>query len=122
MIDDENQTLFAQDEPMIEAGQPTAADEVAGVGAAKPRMSTAKFVLILVGVMLVLLLLVAAVAKGMPRRQVAQVAPAPSSTPSSQAQSELQTTFALLHDDVVNADPSVNDLPVPPVDFKLSLK
>jgi hypothetical protein len=122
MIDDENQTVFAQDEPMIEAGNPAPADSPNGEATpVKPRMSTAKFALLLGGIMLVLLILVAAVAKSMPQRQVAQMVPSPSPSPVTQAQTDLQTTFALLHEDVVNADPSVNDLPVPPIDFKLNM-
>ncbi|HZZ99069.1 MAG TPA: hypothetical protein VFG51_03990 [Candidatus Saccharimonadia bacterium] len=122
MIDDENQTVFAQEEPMIE--HQTAGDVPTGVAGAaipKKKMGLAKFAVIVIGIMFVLLILVGLAAKRSPVQRAGTPSPSPSAGTNPQAQSELETTLNLLHEDVAKADPSINDLPIPPLNYKLTL-
>lgn len=123
MIDDENQTVFAQEEPMIE--HQTASDVPAGEGGAavapKKKMSPVKLAVIVIGIMFGLLILVGLAAKRMPTQRTAAPSPSPIAGTNAQTQTELETTLNILHEDVAKADPSINDLPIPPLNYKLTL-
>lgn len=122
MLENENQTIFAQEEPFMEPTQVPPLETVPGqVAPKKPRNKGLLILLAIVGLLFVSLLVVAMT---MPRG-IQQLIPEPSPTPNQeqqQRQNELDEKLELLREDMLKADPAINDLPVPPIEFELTLE
>lgn len=121
MIDQENQTVFAQEEPLMERSFTPEEETTEAVvdPKKKQRVKLLQIGATLFGLLFVSLLVVTMI---MPRQLSTQRAtPTPSITTTQQQQNDIEAVLQLLHEDIVKADPSLNELPIPPIDFKLNL-
>ncbi len=116
-----NQTLFGNQEPLLQKSSRTFAKHDDFVVAA-PKKPMNKMVVLAgsMGAILVLLLVALAILK--PRTTATQVTASPSANPVTQAtKSQFQARLDELSSDLQDADPSKMDLTVPPVDMNLTL-
>lgn len=116
-----DQTQFSAEEPLYEAvSLPT--KPVADEPAIKPKgLSKQQLILIAVGLVAVLILIITLAASMMTRPEVSkEIEPTQSTTP--QQSDALQQRIDTLRTQVQAADPSLDALPLPPVDLELRLE
>lgn len=120
MNDSENQTQFIEEQPMWqqEKSVPTVPTPPTDPLVPEKKQFPVKKVLALgVGVCFLLFILVLMVTgKGKNSLNITEPSPSPK---TSQQLSDFQKSLQLFHTDVERADPTVNDLPYPPVNTNL---
>ncbi|MBI5151399.1 MAG: hypothetical protein HZA34_02375 [Candidatus Pacebacteria bacterium] len=120
MNDSENQTQFIEEQPMLQQEKSVTAIPTPPIDSLIPEKKQFPIKKVFVfggGVCLLLFILVLMVmGKGKNSLKITEPSPSPKTT---QQLSDFQKSLQLFHTDVERADPTVNDLPYPPVNTNL---
>ncbi len=120
----ENQTQFAEEQPLLEAEHIPTSATPSDISREKPKHSIKKIALFGSLAFLFLILILAIAMRMTMRREGLRITELASPSPIAEKQvpSQLQQTLDLLHEDVEKADPSRNDLPFPPISFEIYIQ
>lgn len=121
MSDGNDQTQFMEDQVLWQKPTTPEVPLVPTEGAVSPPKKKPPVKLILAAVFggIFLLMIIIVMISGMGRNSL-QLVPQPSPSPSPTAQlTDFEKSMVQLHQDIVDADPAVNDLPFPPVNPSL---